>query len=144
MSLSVCTSSIAIRSIEPIVPPASPIAVATRPSMPGRWSIRTRSTKENWADVGNGTAGRILVSARRGRRGGDVRWGCGGAGPAEVGGDLHGRGRQRGRDDQADRPEQGAAGDRDDEDGQRVDAERGAERDRLDELLQGPVGEQHD
>ena len=49
MSRSVCESSIAIRSIEPIVPPASPIAVATRPSMPGRWSIRTRRTNENWA-----------------------------------------------------------------------------------------------
>ena len=49
MSRSVCASSIAIRSIEPIVPPASPIAVATRPSMPGRWSIRTRRTNENWA-----------------------------------------------------------------------------------------------
>ena len=35
----------------PIVPPASPIAEATRPSMPGRWSIRTRSVREYWAEV---------------------------------------------------------------------------------------------
>jgi hypothetical protein len=25
--------------------------------MPGRWSIRTRSVSENWADVVGGTAG---------------------------------------------------------------------------------------
>ena len=37
--------------MSPIVPPASPIAVATRPSMPGRWSIRTRRVSENWAEV---------------------------------------------------------------------------------------------
>src|SRR5688572_27581992 len=49
MSRSVWTSSTSIRSIEPIVPPALPIAVATRPSMPGRWSILTRRTNENWA-----------------------------------------------------------------------------------------------
>src|SRR3954454_25335691 len=57
MSRSVCLSSIATRSIEPIVPPACPIAVATRPSMPGRWSIHTRRTNENCADVGSGTGG---------------------------------------------------------------------------------------
>ena len=74
MSRSVCASSIVTRSIEPIVPPASPIAVATRPSMPGRWSIRTRRTKENWADVGNGTGRRMLVGALRANvnRGRDV------------------------------------------------------------------------
>src|SRR3954468_636680 len=57
MSRSVCLSSIATRSIDPIVPPACPIAVATRPSIPGRWSIRTRRTNENCADVGSGTGG---------------------------------------------------------------------------------------
>ena len=42
--------------MSPIVPPASPIALATRPSIPGRWSIRTRSVSENWAEVGGDTA----------------------------------------------------------------------------------------
>src|SRR3954454_14024940 len=65
MSRSVCLSSIATRSIEPIVPPACPIAVATRPSIPGRWSIRTRRTNENCADVGRGTGG---ADVRRHRR----------------------------------------------------------------------------
>ena len=65
MSRSVCASSIATRSIDPIVPPASPIAVATRPSIPGRWSIRTRRTNENWADVGSGTGAADLSRATR-------------------------------------------------------------------------------
>ena len=38
-----------------IVPPASPMAVATRPSIPGRCSISTRSVIEYWA-LGVGVA----------------------------------------------------------------------------------------
>ena len=41
-------------------------------------------------------------------------------------------------------PNRLAAGDRDDEHRERVDAERRAERDRLDHLLERAVGEQHD
>ena len=53
------------RSTSPIVPPASPIAVATRPSMPGRWSMRTRSVSENWAEVGGVTAARPYTPRSR-------------------------------------------------------------------------------
>ena len=35
-----------------MLPPASPMAVATRPSMPGRWSISTRRTIEYCAETG--------------------------------------------------------------------------------------------
>src|SRR3954451_22768484 len=52
MSRNVWASSTVSRSTEPIVPPASPIAVATRPSMPGRSAISTRIVSEYWADVG--------------------------------------------------------------------------------------------
>ena len=63
-------------SMFPIVPPASPIAVATRPSIPGRWSIRTRSVSENWAEVVGVTAaggyycacGLLIRTARGGGR----------------------------------------------------------------------------
>ena len=48
----------------PIVPPASPIALATRPSMPGRWSIRTRSVSENWAEVVGSHAPGYLAPSR--------------------------------------------------------------------------------
>ena len=34
-----------------MLPPASPIAVATRPSMPGRWSISTRRMIEYCAET---------------------------------------------------------------------------------------------
>ena len=51
MSRRVCASSTEIRSIEPIVAPARPIALATWPSMPGRCAIRTRRTSEYCADV---------------------------------------------------------------------------------------------
>ena len=54
--------------MSPIVPPASPIAVATRPSMPGRWSIRTRRVSENWAEVVGGTA-RLRLLPRLGVEG---------------------------------------------------------------------------
>src|SRR4051794_7812557 len=43
-------------SMAPMLPPASPIAVATRPSIPGRWSISTRRMIEYWAETG-GTRG---------------------------------------------------------------------------------------
>src|SRR4051794_18714881 len=56
MSRTVRPSVRSTRSIVPIVPPASPMAVATRPSMPGRWSIRTRTVRENCAEVGGVTA----------------------------------------------------------------------------------------
>lgn len=49
MSRIVCPSSIWTRSIAPIVPPASPIALATFPSIPGRSSISTRSVRLYWA-----------------------------------------------------------------------------------------------
>src|SRR5919112_3142378 len=52
MSRSVCPPSIATRSTEPMLPPASPMAVATRPSMPGRWSISTRRMIEYCAETG--------------------------------------------------------------------------------------------
>src|SRR3954453_14443084 len=41
----------ATRSTAPMLPPASPIAVATRPSIPGRWSISTRRTTEYCAET---------------------------------------------------------------------------------------------
>jgi hypothetical protein len=46
----------ATRSTEPIVPPTSPIALATFPSMPGRWSISTRIVR---------STGRRSLPARR-------------------------------------------------------------------------------
>ena len=52
-------------------------------------------------------------------------------------------GQRRGQD-QADGAEQRAAGDRHDQHGERMDAQRGAERDRLHELLEDPVGQQLD
>src|SRR4051794_14952434 len=51
MSRSVCPPSIPIRSTEPMLPPASPMAVATRPSIPGRWSISTRRMIEYCAET---------------------------------------------------------------------------------------------
>ena len=45
----VWVSSTATRSTAPIVPPASPIAEATLPSMPGTWSISTRRVRLYWA-----------------------------------------------------------------------------------------------
>src|SRR4051795_10967363 len=50
MSRSVWWSSTLTRSTEPIVPPASPIALATSPSIPGLCSISTRMVREYWAD----------------------------------------------------------------------------------------------
>src|SRR4051812_29411450 len=52
MSRTVWALSSETRSTEPMLPPASPIAVATRPSMPGRWSISTRRMIEYWALTG--------------------------------------------------------------------------------------------
>ena len=49
MSRIVCASSTWTRSTAPIVPPASPIALATLPSIPGTWSISTRSVRLYWA-----------------------------------------------------------------------------------------------
>src|SRR3954447_9042063 len=51
MSRSVWPPSIATRSTEPMLPPASPMAVATKPSMPGWWSISTRRTIEYCAET---------------------------------------------------------------------------------------------
>ena len=64
--------------------------------------------------------------------------------PREVGRDVGRRRRQRRGEDEPDHAEQAASGDRDDQDRERVDAERGAEGDRLDHLLQDAVGQQHD
>ena len=58
MSRRVCPPERLTRSTEPIVPPASPIALATLPSMPGRWSISTRIVREYWAEVAPATGGR--------------------------------------------------------------------------------------
>ena len=63
MSRSVWASSTVSRSTEPIVPPASPIAVATRPSIPGRSAISTRIVSEYWAEVGRSTAA-VRAAAR--------------------------------------------------------------------------------
>ena len=60
MSRSVWPPSSETRSTEPIVPPASPIALATLPSMPGRWSISTRIVRENCAEVAPATSARDL------------------------------------------------------------------------------------
>src|SRR5947209_9235303 len=60
MSRSVCSSSTLTRSIEPIVPPAAPIALATCPSIPGLWAISTRMVSENWADGVAATALTLL------------------------------------------------------------------------------------
>src|SRR4051812_9761142 len=60
MSRSSSAPSTEIRSTEPIVPPASPIAVATRPSIPGRCAMRTRRTSENCAD-GEAMGGRASI-----------------------------------------------------------------------------------
>ena len=45
MSRIVCSRWTCTRSTAPIVPPASPIALATRPSIPGRCSISTRRVR---------------------------------------------------------------------------------------------------
>src|SRR6185437_4101199 len=45
MSRIVCGPSTVTRSTAPIVPPASPMAEATLPSIPGRWSISTRRVR---------------------------------------------------------------------------------------------------
>ena len=39
-----------MRSTAPMMPPALPIALATWPSMPGRWAISMRMVSEYWAD----------------------------------------------------------------------------------------------
>src|SRR3712207_909007 len=52
MSRSVWPCSIVTRSTDVMLPPASPMAVATRPSMPGRWSISTRRMIEYCAETG--------------------------------------------------------------------------------------------
>ena len=59
MSRSVWPPERLTRSTEPIVPPTSPMALATFPSMPGRWSISTRIVKEYWAEVAPGTAAHV-------------------------------------------------------------------------------------
>ena len=60
----------------------------------------------------------------------------------DVARDPDGRGCQRGGQDQTDHAEQAPGGDRDDKHSQWVEAERGTERDRLDELLEDAVREQ--
>src|SRR3954470_14543610 len=57
------------------------------------------------------------------------------SGAREVARDMNGGRDERRGQDQPDRPEQRAPGDRDDEHGERVDAERGPHRNGLDELL---------
>ena len=61
---------------------------------------------------------------------------------SEIGRDPDDRRDQRRREDQPHRAEQGAAADRHDQYRERVEAERGPHRKRLDELLEDPVGEQ--
>src|SRR3954447_25729960 len=67
MSRSVCPPSRATRSTDPMLPPASPMAVATRPSMPGRWSISTRRMIAYWAETagmaGGSHAGWVVCAA---------------------------------------------------------------------------------
>jgi len=53
MSRRVSESSMETRSTEPMLPPASPIAEATLPSIPGRLGISTRMRSEYWADGGD-------------------------------------------------------------------------------------------
>ena len=55
MSRIVCWRSTCTRSTAPIVPPASPIADATRPSIPGRCSISTLRVRLYWALGGAAT-----------------------------------------------------------------------------------------
>ena len=53
------------RSTAPMIPPASPIALATWPSMPGRWAISTRMVSEYWADGVMLMAGACRLAAAR-------------------------------------------------------------------------------
>jgi hypothetical protein len=50
MSRSSLSSDTSMRSTAPMIPPAWPIALATWPSMPGRWAISMRIVSEYWAD----------------------------------------------------------------------------------------------
>ena len=50
MSRSSLSSETSIRSTAPIVPPVLPIALATWPSMPGRWAISRRMVSEYCAE----------------------------------------------------------------------------------------------
>src|SRR4051812_150861 len=50
MSRSSLSSVTSMRSTAPMMPPALPIALATWPSMPGRWAISMRMVSEYWAD----------------------------------------------------------------------------------------------
>ena len=50
MSRSVSVGSMETRSTEPMLPPASPMAEATWPSIPGRLGISTRMISEYWAE----------------------------------------------------------------------------------------------
>src|SRR5512132_3665482 len=50
MSRSSLSSVTSMRSTAPMMPPALPIALATWPSMPGRWAISIRMVSEYWAD----------------------------------------------------------------------------------------------
>src|SRR3954452_8780636 len=68
MSRSMWPESTATRSTAPIVPPAFPIALATRPSMPGWSAISTRSVRENWALGVPAIRPAILRAEGRGRR----------------------------------------------------------------------------
>src|SRR4051812_35495024 len=86
MSRSVWWSSTLTRSTEPIVPPASPIALATSPSMPGLCSISTRIVSEYWADGVAATPMTLLASdIRRDRQ-------SGGPQGVQHGGERGGRG----------------------------------------------------
>jgi hypothetical protein len=57
---------------------------------------------------------------------------------------VNGRRGERGGQDQPDRPEDGSEADRDDEDDERVQVERRSEGDRLDDVLEQPVGADDD
>src|SRR6185312_12885678 len=50
MSRSSVSSVTSMRSTAPMMPPALPIALATCPSMPGRWAISMRMVSEYWAE----------------------------------------------------------------------------------------------
>src|SRR5215207_1758832 len=69
MSRSMRPASSVTMSIEPITPPASPIAPATLPSIPGACSISTRMVSEYWALGTGGIERTTLVHPPRLRRG---------------------------------------------------------------------------
>ena len=62
----------------------------------------------------------------------------------EVGADANRRRGERGCQDEPDHPEEATGADRDDEDDERVEPQGRPVGDRLEDVLQGAVGEDHD